>query len=93
MKKLIFGAAASVLVWGGVAGVLGAGTAQAATWCPGQHIWPGLRATGWDLSVCHEYHEQCPPGVQGACPDYIVAGPMPPAPPGLNFCPIPPWCP
>ncbi|BBX48015.1 hypothetical protein GCM10009641_09410 [Mycobacterium cookii] len=93
MKRLICGAAAGVLVWGGVAGVLGAGTAQASTWCPGQYVWPGLRATGWDLSVCHEYHEQCPIGVHYPCPDYIAEGPEPPTPPGLNFCPIPPWCP
>jgi hypothetical protein len=92
MKRLIVGAAASVLLWGGVAGVLGAGTAQASRWCPGQYIWPGLRATGWDLSVCHEYHEQCPPNYVGGCPDDIVEGPEPPTPPGLNFCPIPPFC-
>ncbi len=25
-------------------------------WCPGDYVWPGLVATGWDLSVCHVYH-------------------------------------
>lgn len=47
-------------------------------WCPGDYVWPGLRATGWDLSVCHVYHEQCPPGYVGGCPDNIVEGPGPP---------------
>jgi hypothetical protein len=52
-------------------------------WCPGDYIWPGLRATGWDLNVCHVYHEQCPPGVVGGCPDHIVEGPAAPPGPGL----------
>ena len=50
-------------------------------WCPGDYVWPGLRATGWDLNVCHVYHEQCPPGYYGGCPDNIVEGPPPPPPP------------
>jgi hypothetical protein len=25
-------------------------------WCPGDYVWPGLVATGWDLSMCHVYH-------------------------------------
>lgn len=62
-------------------------------WCPGDYVWPGLVATGWDLTVCHVYHEQCPPGDYGGCPDNIVEGPPPPYVPGLRFCPIPPWCP
>jgi hypothetical protein len=113
VKRLIVGLATTVLVSGGVAGVVGmsAGTAQADTgddhcstrsgcykgpgdrWCPGDYVWPGLVATGWDLSVCHVYHEQCPPGYYGGCPDNIVEGPPPPYVPGLPFCPIPPWCP
>ena len=40
-------------------------------------MWPGLVATGWDLSVCHVYHEQCPPGYYGGCPDNIVEGSLP----------------
>jgi hypothetical protein len=95
MKRLIVGLATTVLLSGSVAGVVGmsVGTAHADEWCPGQYVWPGLRATGWDLSVCHEYHEQCPPGYYGGCPDNIVEGPAPPYVPGLRFCPIPPWCP
>ncbi len=50
-------------------------------WCPGDYVWPGLRATGWGLNVCHVYHEQCPPGYFGGCPDNIVEGPPPPPPP------------
>jgi hypothetical protein len=52
-------------------------------WCPGDYVWPGLRATGWDLTVCHVYHEECPPGYYGGCPDNIVEGPPPPAPPPI----------
>jgi hypothetical protein len=52
-------------------------------WCPGDYVWPGLRATGWDLNVCHVYHEQCPPGYYGGCPDNIVEGPPPPPPPPI----------
>jgi hypothetical protein len=52
-------------------------------WCPGDYVWPGLQATGWDLSVCHVYHEQCPPGYYGGCPDNIVEGPPPPPPPPI----------
>jgi hypothetical protein len=51
-------------------------------WCPGDYVWPGLVATGWDLTVCHVYHEQCPPG-EVACPDFIAEGPPPPTPPAL----------
>lgn len=51
-------------------------------WCPGDYVWPGLVATGWDLSLCHVYHEQCPPG-EVACPDFIAAGPPPPTPPPI----------
>jgi hypothetical protein len=69
-------------------------------WCPGDYVWPGLVATGWDLTVCHVYHEQCPPG-EVACPDFIAEGPPPPTPPALIstreqckailgfFCPVP----
>jgi hypothetical protein len=35
------------------------------------------------LNVCHVYHEQCPPGYYGGCPDNIVEGPPPPPPPPI----------
>ena len=37
-------------------------------WCPGDYVWPGLVATGWDLNVCHVYHEECPPGYVASPP-------------------------
>jgi hypothetical protein len=98
MKRVIVGLATTVLLSGfwALAGLeLAAGTAHADQWCPGQYVWPGLRATGWDLSVCHEYHEECPPGYFGGCPDNIVEGPAEPPPPpiisadqcrALNIC-------
>ena len=52
-------------------------------WCPGDYVWPGLVATGWDLNVCHVYHEECPPGYVGGCPDNIVEGPPAPTPPAI----------
>jgi hypothetical protein len=53
-------------------------TGPGSRWCPGDYVWPGLVATGWDLTTCHVYHEQCPPGYVGGCPDDIVDGPAPP---------------
>ncbi|MFZ0229817.1 MAG: hypothetical protein WAL41_23370 [Mycobacterium sp.] len=50
----------------------------------------------WDATVCHTYwfvtHGQ------GNVARTVFEGdapppPPPPPPPGLNFCPIPPWCP
>jgi len=32
-------------------------------------------------------------GVVGPGAAQARPGPAPPPPPGLNFCPIPPWCP
>jgi len=52
-------------------------------WCPGDYVWPGLAATGWDLTACHVYHEECPPGYVGGCPDNIVEGPPAPEPPAI----------
>jgi hypothetical protein len=58
-------------------------TGPGSRWCPGDYVWPGLVATGWDLTTCHVYHEQCPPGYVGGCPDDIVDGPAPPVPPAI----------
>lgn len=58
-------------------------TGPGARWCPGDYVWPGLVATGWDLTACHVYHEECPPGYVGGCPDNIVDGPPPPVPPAI----------
>jgi len=107
MKRLIVGLATSALVSGGlgVAG-LGEGIAQALTgpfqWCPGQSLWiSGNHVTNpvvWDNSVCHTYYMV--DFGQGNVAQNVWDGPDPPAPPpppppspGLNFCPIPPWCP
>jgi hypothetical protein len=54
----------------------------------------GLRV--WDSNVCHTYWYVY--FGQGNVAQNIFEGetppPPPPAPPpGLNFCPIPPWCP
>lgn len=72
---------ASAVLAGGVAAVGGCYRSPGMLWCPGDYVWPGLRATGWDLNVCPVYHEQCPPGHYGGCPDNIVEGPAPPPPP------------
>ena len=69
-------------------------------WCPGDPpVQTGnLRVNPviWDTNVCHTYwyvqHGQ------GNVAQNIFEGdgpppPPPPPPPGLNFCPIPPWCP
>jgi hypothetical protein len=69
-------------------------------WCPGQvpvpktgnHITDPLN---WDWNVCHTYYFVWPG--MGNVSQLIWDGdnppPKPPPPPGLNFCPIPPWCP
>jgi hypothetical protein len=96
-----------MLVAGGVAGV-GAGSAHAdgrdpigpKHWCPGETPVPktGNHITdplNWDWSVCHTYWIVYPG--QGNVSSLIWDGDDPPPPPpwpvGLNFCPIPPWCP
>jgi hypothetical protein len=68
-------------------------------WCPGdppvqtgnQRVNPVV----WDTHVCHTYWYVL--GDQGNVARGIFEGDVPPAPPppppGLNFCPIPPWCP
>jgi hypothetical protein len=69
------------------------------TWCPGQSLWiTGNHVNNpvvWDNSVCHTYYIVY--FGQGNVAQNIWDGPDPPAkpppPPGLNFCPIPPWCP
>jgi hypothetical protein len=50
----------------------------------------------WDPNVCHTYWYVY--FGQGNVAQNIFEGdapppPPPPPPPGLNFCPIPPWCP
>ena len=68
-------------------------------WCPGQSLW----ITGnhnnnpviWDNNICHTYY--IVNFGMGNVAQNIWDGPnpppKPPPPPGLNFCPIPPWCP
>ena len=63
-------------------------------WCPGDYVWPGLVATGWDLSVCHVYHltfndNNDPNGVA----EGPGAPPPPPPPPGRVCPPIAFMCP
>lgn len=122
MKRLFVGLSTTVLVWGGVAGVMGAGAAQAlpgapvplgswpgcpedspsgpCRWCPGDPpVQTGNLRTNpvvWDSNVCHTYWYVY--FGQGNVAQNIFEGeappaPPPPPPPGLNFCPIPPWCP
>jgi len=68
-------------------------------WCPGDppvqtgnlRVYPVV----WDETVCHTYWYVY--SGQGNVAHNIWEGDNPPAPPpwppGLNFCPIPPWCP
>ncbi|MDT5343363.1 MAG: hypothetical protein QOE52_2547 [Mycobacterium sp.] len=119
MRRMIVGLATTVLLWGGVAGVVGPGVAAARPgpvplnawpgcpedhpagpchWCPGDPpVQTGnLRVdpVRWDANVCHTYWYV---GGGGNVNRTIWEGdeppPPPPPPPGLNFCPIPPWCP
>jgi hypothetical protein len=68
-------------------------------WCPGDPpVQTGnLRVNPviWDTHVCHTYWYVL--SDQGNVAKGIFEGDVPPAPPppppGLNFCPIPPWCP
>ena len=119
MRRMIVGLATTVLLWGGVAGVVGPDSAGARPgpvplsawpgcpedhpagpchWCPGDPpVQTGnLRVdpVRWDANVCHTYWYV---GGGGNVARTIWEGdeppPPPPPPPGLNFCPIPPWCP
>jgi hypothetical protein len=69
-------------------------------WCPGDppvqtgniRVYPVV----WDESICHTYWYVY--SGQGNVAQDIFEGdapppPPPPPPPGLNFCPIPAWCP
>jgi hypothetical protein len=68
-------------------------------WCPGQSLWiTGNHVNNpviWDNNVCHTYY--IVNFGMGNVAQNIWDGPnpppKPPPPPGLNFCPIPPWCP
>jgi hypothetical protein len=69
-------------------------------WCPGDPpVQTGNLRTNpvvWDTNVCHTYWYVY--FGQGNVAQNIYEGeapppPPPPPPPGLNFCPIPPWCP
>jgi hypothetical protein len=69
-------------------------------WCPGDPpVQTGnlrVNPVVWDNNVCHTYWYVY--FGQGNVAQNIFEGeipppPPPPPPPGLNFCPIPPWCP
>ncbi|MFZ0718169.1 hypothetical protein [Mycobacterium sp.] len=69
-------------------------------WCPGQPLpQTGNHRTNpvvWDMGICHTYWFVM--FGQGNAAQNVFDGDNPPAPPpepppGLNFCPIPPWCP
>jgi hypothetical protein len=64
-------------------------------WCPGDPpVQTGnLRVNPviWDANVCHTYWYVY--SGQGNVAQSIFEEDAPPPPPGLNFCPIPPWCP
>jgi hypothetical protein len=100
MKRLVV-LATTVLLSGGVAGVVGAGTAHAG-WCPSDPPdWapggpPSSSFVHWNWNVCHNYHYgplgvvDDDTGVVYAYPD----GPIPPAGPRApSGSPPPPGCP
>ncbi len=122
VRALFVGFATAVLLWGGVAGVVGPPPAQALPAAPlPERAWPGcpednpsgpchwcpgdppvqtgnlrINPVIWDNNVCHTYWYVY--FGQGNVAQNIFEGetpppPPPPPPPGLNFCPIPPWCP
>ena len=76
-------------------------------WCPGDSLFHLTQNTErqpvtWDMHICHTWYIVSPGmGNSGGMNDGIWDGPNPPPPqappppppPGLNFCPIPPWCP
>ena len=67
----------------GLAGLaLGAGPAQADTWCPGDHMFNGI--PNWDTSVCHEYYWAHKYDLNAPMNLYFE-GP-PPGPPAPGFC-------
>ncbi len=67
----------------GLAGLaLGAGTAQADTWCPGDHYFALL--PDWDMSVCHEYYWAYKYDPNAPTDLYLEGTPPGPARPG--FC-------
>ena len=75
----------TVAVSGGVslAGLaLGAGTAQADTWCPGDHYSAILPK--WDMGVCHDYYWAYKYDAN-APRDLYLEG-TPPGPPVPGFC-------
>jgi len=60
-------------------------------WCPGDYVWPGLRATGWDLSVCHVYHGSVLRGITAVAPttlsgDLLHHRRLPSSLPGRSAC-------
>jgi hypothetical protein len=71
MKRQMAGLAAAALVSTGMSLAalgLGAGTAQADTWCPGQPVPGGFVEVDWDWTVCHNYYAMSrgyPPQIVG----------------------------
>jgi hypothetical protein len=76
-------------------------------WCPGDSLFHLTQnhiaqPVTWDMNICHTWYIVTPGmGNSGGMNDGIWDGPNPPPPqappppppPGLDFCPIPPWCP
>jgi hypothetical protein len=86
MRRPIAGIATTVLLPGGIAGVVGpgAGIARAdppgtPTWCPRQPMprqdfGPPLT---WDMSVCHQWHYRGAHVFPVEAPDPVQRGPLP----------------
>lgn len=69
-------------------------------WCPGQQPVPQtgnerVDPLNWDWNVCHTYYFVWSGlgNVSNGIWDGDNPPPRPAPAPGLNFCPIPPWCP
>jgi hypothetical protein len=69
-------------------------------WCPGQLPVPHtgnerVDPLNWDWNICHTYYWVWSGmgNVSNGIWDGDNPPPRPAAAPGLNFCPIPPWCP